>query len=461
MLGQIDYHLRQAVDPRRGSVPGGERVPRELGELQGGGLHAVPDRRAGEQHPRTRGPRPPHPLHRALHLPRDGLRGGRGAARARWVRPDPGCRSSSGTTVACWSTRPTPTSSKRSEAAPGSGTDVYDVAILGAGPAGLSAAVYAASEGLETLVVERQISGGQAGSSSRIRNVPGFTWGIGGHDLSRRACEQAWLFGANMVFAQEATSLRASETGLVVGVGGEREVHGTRRRARHRGLVAAARGPETGGAGRRGRLLRRCGQRGAGDARTARLRSSAAGNSAGQAAAHLAKHADDGDAARARRLASRRACRSTWWPSSVSCRTSRCGWGSSVLDGDGDEQLEAVVVRNRETDAIERIPDLGPLRDDRSRAAHRLARRYRGARRARIHPHRQPTSAATAEARRWPLDRAPMLLETSVPGVFAAGDIRHGSVKRVTTAMGEGATAIQLVHQYLEAESARAYARAA
>ena len=96
------------------------------------------------------------------------------------------------------------------------GVDVYDVAIVGAGPAGLSAAVYAASEGLETIVLERSISGGQAGSSSRIRNVPGFTWGIGGDDLTRRACEQAWLFGANLVFAQEARALRASGAELVL-----------------------------------------------------------------------------------------------------------------------------------------------------------------------------------------------------------------------------------------------------
>ncbi len=90
------------------------------------------------------------------------------------------------------------------------GVATYDVAIVGAGPAGLSAAVYAASEGLDTIVLERQISGGQAGSSSRIRNVPGFTWGIDGRELAYRACEQAWLFGANLVFAQKAVSLRSA-----------------------------------------------------------------------------------------------------------------------------------------------------------------------------------------------------------------------------------------------------------
>ena len=94
-------------------------------------------------------------------------------------------------------------------------------------------------------------------------------------------------------------------------------------------------------------------------------------------------------------------------------------------------------------------PERRALRDDRCRAAHRLARRRSGARRARV------TSLPVAICRPtdWPLDRAPMLFETSLPGVFAAGDVRHGSVKRVTTAMGEGATAIQLVHQYLDTDA--------
>lgn len=104
------------------------------------------------------------------------------------------------------------------------GANVYDVAIVGAGPAGLAAAVYAASEGLETIVLEQEISGGQAGSSSRIRNVPGFTWGIGGNDLASRACEQAWLFGANLVFAQFVRSLRIDGSEMALTVTGGEEV---------------------------------------------------------------------------------------------------------------------------------------------------------------------------------------------------------------------------------------------
>ena len=105
------------------------------------------------------------------------------------------------------------------------GTDVYDVAIIGAGPAGLSAACTPPRKASRRSSSSGNISGGQASSSSRIRNFPGFTWGIGGHDLSYRACEQAWLFGANMVFAQEATVNSHLGAGLVIGVGGEREVH--------------------------------------------------------------------------------------------------------------------------------------------------------------------------------------------------------------------------------------------
>jgi thioredoxin reductase (NADPH) len=306
------------------------------------------------------------------------------------------------------------------------GAGVYDVAIVGAGPAGLSAAVYAASEGLETIVLERQISGGQAGSSSHIRNLPGFTWGIGGHDLAYRACEQAWLFGANMVFAQEATSLRNSGTELVVQVGDGQEVTA-------RTVVLAS-----------GVSWRRLGIPGlealigagvfygaaASEARAMRGRHVCVvggGNAAGQAAAHLAKYADDvtllvradtlGKSMSEYLIAELRGL------PNVSVRL-----GVEVVDGEGDGQLLAVAVRDRSSGSVERVPTAGLFvmigaephtewldgtvdRDDRGFIL---------------------TGNAVSRSG-WPLERAPMLLETSVPGVFAAGDIRHGSVKRDTT----------------------------
>jgi thioredoxin reductase (NADPH) len=322
------------------------------------------------------------------------------------------------------------------------GMDTYDIAIVGAGPAGLSAAVYAASEGLETVVLERKISGGQAGASSRIRNVPGFTWGIGGHELARRACEQAWLFGANMVFAQQATSLRAAGDEHVIGLADGQEVTA-------RAVVLA-----TGVSWRRLEIPRLETLIGAGvfygaavsEARAMRGRRVCvvgAGNAAGQAVAHLAKYADE----------------VTMLVRGESLRTSMSDYliaelgalgnvsvrlGVELVDSEGDEQLLAVVVRDRSSGATRRIPTAGlfvmigaePHTDwlegivERDEDGFILTGRDLG-----------------------PMRSSAMLLETSVPGVFAAGDVRHGSIKRVTTAMGDGATVIHLVHDHLSSRS--------
>jgi thioredoxin reductase (NADPH) len=327
------------------------------------------------------------------------------------------------------------------------GEDLYDVAIVGAGPAGLSAAVYAASEGLTTIVLERQISGGQAGSSSRIRNVPGFTWGIGGHDLTRRACEQAWLFGANMVFAQEATALRVSGLERTVELADGQEIAA-------RAVVLAA-----GVSWRRLGIPKLEEMIGAGvfygaAASEARAMQGGnvcvvgAGNSAGQAAAHLAKYADAvtllvrGNSLQ--RSMSEYLVTELAGTSNVVVRL-----GVELIDGEGDEQLQAVVVRDRSDGTSERIPANGlfvmigaePRTEWLNDAVERDEDGF-----ILTGSDLSPDDRATD----WPLDRSPALFETSVPGIFAAGDIRHGSVKRVTTAMGEGATVIQLVHEYLQ-----------
>ena len=326
------------------------------------------------------------------------------------------------------------------------GEGVYDVAIIGAGPAGLSAAVYAASDGLDTIVLERSISGGQAGSSSRIRNVPGFTWGIGGHDLARRACEQAWLFGANIVFAQDATSLRASASHHVVEVSGGQEVAA-------RAVVLA-----TGVSWRRLGIAKLEELIGAGvfygaaasEARAMRGRHVCvvgAGNSAGQAASHVARYADEvvllvrGDSLE--RSMSEYLIAELRAKPNVSVRL-----GVELVDGDGEEQLEAVVVRACSSGAVERIPTSGLFvmigAEPHTEWLDGTLQRDQGG--FVLTGNDLDPNAPSS----WPLERAPALLETSIPGVFAAGDIRHGSVKRVTTAMGEGATVIQLVHQHLE-----------
>ena len=323
------------------------------------------------------------------------------------------------------------------------GTLVYDVTVIGAGPAGLAASVYAASEGLETLVVERHVSGGQAGASSRIRNVPGFTWGISGQDLTYRACEQAWLFGAKMIFAQEVASLRAAAGGVVIGLGDGNEVT-TRSVVLATGVSWRRLGIPTlesligagvfyGAAGTEARAMR-----------GKHVTIVGAGNSAGQAAAHLAKHAATvtllvrGDSL-AKSMSSYLIGELRRTPN-VFVRL-----GVELVDGEGEEQLETIVVRDRASGEHECVATDGlfvmigaePRTDWIGDA---VARDERGF----------ILTGADLPPNTWPLDRRPLLFETSLPGVFAAGDVRHGSVKRVTTAMGEGATAIQLVHQYLE-----------
>jgi thioredoxin reductase (NADPH) len=319
------------------------------------------------------------------------------------------------------------------------GDQLYDVAIVGAGPAGLSAAVYAASEGLETIVLERQISGGQAGASSRIRNVPGFTWGIGGHDLSYRACEQAWLFGANMVFAQQATALEPAGDRHVLRTADGQEVTARpvvlamgvswRRLGAERLESLIGRGVFYGATATEARAMR-----------GGRVAVVGAGNAAGQAALDLARHAAQvtllvrgdslGDKMSEYLIAEIRE------RPNIDIRH-----GVEVVDGEGGDRLQGLVIESRANRSQERIAADGlfvmigaePHTEWLARVVQRDERGF-------------ILTGTDVQAE----DGEPLLLETSVPGVFAAGDVRHGSVKRVTTAMGDGATVIQLVHRALD-----------
>jgi len=322
-----------------------------------------------------------------------------------------------------------------------------DVAIIGAGPAGLAAAVYAASEGLQTLLLEPVIPGGQAGTSSLIRNYLGFERGISGSDLANRAMQQAWLFGTNFVLSQQATWLGARGPERLV-----RTTDGSQVQAR---TIVIATGVEWRrlGVPPLEALLGNgvfYGAAGA-EARAAQGRDVfvvGAGNSAGQAVLHLAKYA-----ATVTMLVRRDNLAATM---SEYLRTEieqtpnvRVRLRTEVIDGGGAGHLETLTLRATDSAATEVVPAsalflmIGAephtewLRDS-------VARDHRGF--VLTGHHLVRAGALPAE---WPLRRPPTLLETSIPGVFAAGDVRHGSVKRVASAVGEGATAIQLVHEYL------------
>jgi thioredoxin reductase (NADPH) len=326
-------------------------------------------------------------------------------------------------------------------------TGVHDVVIVGAGPAGLAAAVHAASEGLSTVVLEKDISGGQAGTSSHIRNFPGFTWGIGGQDFAYRACEQAWLFGANMVFAQEAVELRTSGSERLVRVADGREVVARtvvlapgvswrRLGIPHLEALLGA-GVFYGAAGSEARAMQ--GQH---------VCVVGAGNSAGQTTMHLAKYAASVTMlVRGGSLAtgmSEYLITELEQTSNVSVRL-----GVEVIDGEGDGHVEAITLRDRSAGTTERMPTsaLFVLIGGEPRT---------GWLRGRVERDRKGYILTGHDLMRngqppadWPLRRSPLLLETSLPGVFAAGDVRHGSVKRVASAVGEGTIAVQLLHQYL------------
>jgi thioredoxin reductase (NADPH) len=322
--------------------------------------------------------------------------------------------------------------------------DFYDIVVVGAGPAGLAAAVYGASEGLKTLVIEPDAPGGQAGSSSRIENYLGFPSGISGADLGRRAHMQGVRFGAEFL-TQRAVGMRVDGQYRFVVLADGREV------SSHVLLLS------TGVEYKRLEIPGSEHLTGRGIYYGAALVEAAAckdedvyivggANSAGQAALHFAKFA----------------CKVTMLVRASSLESSMSKYlideiertsnivvepNSQVLAAEGDDHLSALRIRGPEGEVCreagslfvfigavpgtEWLPD-AILRDDKGFI---LA---------------GPELKASARfAGIWKQDRDPYLLETSVPGVFVAGDVRHGSVKRAASAVGEGSIAVQFAHQYL------------
>jgi len=323
----------------------------------------------------------------------------------------------------------------------------YDLAVLGAGPAGLCAAVYGASEGLRTVLVEREAPGGQAGTTSRIENYLGFPDGLSGAELARRATRQAERFGVEILDVQEATSVRLHGEDLVVGTLEGDEIG-------CRALVIA-----TGVSWRRleapgvDRLANAGVYYGASMTEASWCRNDdvvlvGGANSAGQAAVHFARHARSVTLlCRADSLGermSRYLIDQIEDQPNVIVRT-----GARVLAAEGDRHLEAVTVEDADGRGetlpatalfilIGAVPRTDWLADV-------LARDARGF----ILTGPDLLAPGVEPPIPWPLERDPILTETSVPGVFAAGDVRANSAKRVAAAVGQGALAIGAVHHYL------------
>jgi thioredoxin reductase (NADPH) len=323
----------------------------------------------------------------------------------------------------------------------------YDVVIVGAGPAGLAAAVYGASEGLRTIVVEREAPGGQAGTSSRIENYLGFPSGVSGDELASRALLQARRLGAEILVTRSITRidaatrqvhldggdvLRARSIILACGVAWRHlSIDGFERLAGKGITYGAARSEAINTHGADVHIV-------------------GAGNSAGQAALFFANHARSvtilcrGDTLEK--------SMSRYLVEQIEARpTIQAIYRTEVIAAHGDVSLEAIDVRNTATGETSRLESGGLylfIGADAETAwlPPEIALDRRGY---------VLTGSDVCAAGRWELGRDPYLLETSVPGVFACGDVRFGPVKRVAAAVGEGSMAIAFVHQYLRQPEAR------
>jgi thioredoxin reductase (NADPH) len=326
-----------------------------------------------------------------------------------------------------------------------------DVAVLGAGPAGLSAAVYAASEGLSTLLLEPEAIGGQAGSSSLIRNYLGFPRGISGAGLATRAFEQAWCFGVMPSMAGAATGLERAGSAFILRLTGGRVSHAAtvliatgvsyRRlaapgvdRLLGAGVFYGATGSEAGVfSGEHVFIV-------------------GGANSAGQAAVNLARYAHQVTlVVRGSSLAARMSHylidEVTATPN-IDVRTS-----TQITAAAGNGKLQALTLTDTGNGRTQTVPAsalivlIGAVPHT-SWLPPEILRDEHGF----ILTGNDMYQHVSADSR-WALERAPLSLETSIPGVFAAGDVRHGSVKRVAAAVGEGSIAATQIYRYLEERS--------
>ena len=322
----------------------------------------------------------------------------------------------------------------------------YDLAIVGGGPAGLAAAVYGASEGLRTVIIEREAPGGQAGMSSHIDNYLGFPSGLSGRDLARRAVDQARRFGVEILSA-EATAvwLDGQYRYLRLADGAELSCHALLVATGVQWRKLEAPGVE--------RLTGRGIYYGAAMTEAMSTRDEdvyvvGGANSAGQAAMYFSKYA-------------RRVIMLVRGPSLADSMSQylinqlkataniHIEFNSSIVEAHGEDHLEAISVHCSVTNEVNKVPanslfimiGAAPNTDWLANIVERDERGFILSGPALMRDGKRPKG--------WQLGRDPGLLETSVPGVFVVGDVRHGSVKRVASGVGEGSIAISFVHQYL------------
>ena len=326
-------------------------------------------------------------------------------------------------------------------------TNFYDLAIVGGGPAGLAAAVYGASEGLHTVMIEREAPGGQAGMSSRIENYLGFPMGLSGGDLARRAVVQAQRFGVEILSPQEAANVRVEGPYRIIKFidGNEISCHalmiatGVQWRRleapgidRLQGAGVYYGGGATEALSCKGEIVYVIG----------------GANSAGQAAMNFAKYADR--VVIVVRGSSLSSTMSQYLIDQIKERPNIQIWpNASVAEAHGDTHLEEITFLCSDTNKLERVPatsmfifiGASPRTDWLGDVVERDDRGFILTGPDLLRDGRRPKG--------WELDRDPFLLETNVPGIFAVGDVRHGSVKRVASGVGEGSVAVQFIHQYL------------
>ena len=324
----------------------------------------------------------------------------------------------------------------------GPAQDHYDIVIVGGGPAGLAAAVYGASEGLRTVMVEREAPGGQAGQSSRIENYLGFPAGLSGSDLARRATDQARRLGAELLSVQDAVGLRVEGAGRII------ELSGGGALSANSVLVAS------------GVSYRKLDVPGFAELTSAGVYYGAAmtearscagqnvaviggANSAGQAAVHFSDHASH--VTMLVRGSSLAASMSSYLIEQIARLPNvTVLTETTVVAAEGEGGLLR-ALRIRGADGVESELEVEACFVFIGASPHTdwlegvVARDQRGF----------ILAGPDVPAGRWPMRRAPYPLETSVPGVFVAGDVRARSIKRVASAVGEGAMAVSLVHQYL------------